>query len=88
MRVLGLGEVSSLQRGMIKIETREKKQKNLESQTVEVEVEVEEGEKKKKTTKTIKGALPQCCLFPNRCSSRQKRLSCLLRQTKAAMNQH
>lgn len=86
MRVLGLGEVSSLQRGMIKIETREKKQKNLESQTVEVEVE--EGEKKKKTTKTIKGALPQCCLFPNRCSSRQKRLSCLLRQTKAAMNQH
>lgn len=54
MRVLGLGEVSSLQRGMIKIETREKKQKNLESQTVEVEVEVEEGEKKKRQQKLSK----------------------------------
>lgn len=47
LRVLGLGEVSSLQRDTIKIETRRQTEKNLESQTVEVEVE----EKKKKDNK-------------------------------------
>lgn len=47
-RVLGLGEVSSLQRGTIKIETRRQTEKNLESQTVEVEVEGREREKKRK----------------------------------------
>lgn len=39
MRVLGLGEVSSLQRDTIKIETQCQTEKSLESQTVEAEVE-------------------------------------------------
>lgn len=43
LRVWGLGEVSSLQRNMIKIETLHQTEKSLESQTVEAEVE----EKKK-----------------------------------------
>lgn len=44
MRVLGLGEVSSLQRDTIKIETQCQTEKSLESQMVEAEVEERKNE--------------------------------------------